>query len=91
MKDAQAGLLPDVEDVREISVKIAKAVIQAAVKEDLNEEKHIPQDEQELEEWIREQMWEARYRPLERVDAARATPHAKGEAGTAAVSRPANV
>lgn len=91
LKDPNAGLLPDVTDVREISVQIAKAVIQAAVKEGLNEEKDIPQDESELEEFIREQMWDARYRPLKKVEMQDANAHAKGEAGPASVKRGARM
>ncbi|PCH07097.1 Malic enzyme, NAD-binding [Penicillium occitanis (nom. inval.)] len=64
LQDPNKPLLPDVEDVREISVHIAKAVIQAAVEEELAQEKGIPEDDQELEQWIREQMWDPVYRPL---------------------------
>ncbi|TKA67672.1 hypothetical protein B0A55_08649 [Friedmanniomyces simplex] len=64
LKDPDAGLLPDVEDVREISVKIAAAVIRQAEKEGLAREEGIPEGEGELEEWIREQMWDPVYRPL---------------------------
>jgi len=81
MKDPKAGLLPDVQDVREISVQIAKAVIKQAVEEGLNEEKDIPEEDAELEEWIREQMWDAEYKPYSRVDREEASKHAKGEAG----------
>ncbi|KAF2727173.1 hypothetical protein EJ04DRAFT_582214 [Polyplosphaeria fusca] len=82
-----AGLLPDVTDVREISVLIAKNVINSARDEDLNEEKDIPTEDAELDEWIREQMWDARYRPLRLVDEADASAHAKGEAGTGSHKR----
>lgn len=68
LKDPDKGLLPDVVNVREISVGIAKAVIQAAVEEGLATQEGIPEDEADLEEWIREQMWEPRYRPLIKVD-----------------------
>ena len=71
LKDPDKGLLPDVVDVREISVQIAKAVIKQAVEEGLATEKGIPEEEEELEEWVREQMWEARYRPLAKVDIGR--------------------
>lgn len=64
LQDPNKGLVPDVIDVREISVHIAKAVIRQAIDEGLATEKDIPDDENELEEWVREQMWEARYRPL---------------------------
>ncbi|TKA76527.1 hypothetical protein B0A55_05675 [Friedmanniomyces simplex] len=66
LKDPDAGLLPDVEDVREISVKIAAAVIRQAEKEGLAREEGIPEGEGELEEWIREQMWDPVYRPLKK-------------------------
>jgi len=45
LKDDTAALLPDVSDVREISVKIAAAVIKSAVKNGLAQEKDIPQDD----------------------------------------------
>lgn len=86
LKDPDKGLLPDVVNVREISVHIAKAVIQASVEEDLAQEKGIPTDDKELEEWIREQMWDPVYRPLKKVDKRGATKHAKGEAGNAGFS-----
>lgn len=66
LKDPNQPLLPDIVHVREISVQIAKAVIQCAVAEGLAQEKDIPQDEADLEEWIRVQMWEPKYRPLVR-------------------------
>lgn len=64
LKDSSLPLLPDVEDVREISVDIAAAVIRCAVQEGLAREDGIPDDGDELREWIRVQMWEAVYRPL---------------------------
>lgn len=82
LKDPDAPLLPDVEDVREISVQVAKAVIKQAVAEDLNEQKDIPTDDKELEEWIREQMWDALYRPMKKVEHSSASKHGKGEAGS---------
>jgi malate dehydrogenase (oxaloacetate-decarboxylating) len=84
-----AGLLPDVEDVREISVQIAKSVIKKAVEDDLAQEKDIPMDDADLEEWIREQMWNAEYRPLKLVEEHSADAHARGEAGTASGQREA--
>lgn len=68
LKDPDAALLPDVEDVREISMKIAAAVIKQAVKEGVAQEEHIPESNEELEEWIRVQMWNAEYRPLKKVE-----------------------
>ena len=67
LKDPDKGLLPDVVDVREISVQIASAVIRQAVEEGLAQEDGIPDDEKDLEMWVRAQMWEARYRPLRKV------------------------
>lgn len=69
LKDPTLGLLPDVVNVREISVKIAHAVIKQAVDEGLAQEKEIPTEDAELEEWIRAQMWEPRYRPIEAAEA----------------------
>jgi malate dehydrogenase (oxaloacetate-decarboxylating) len=83
-------LLPDVTDVREISVQIAKSVIKQAVKEELAQEKEIPGDDADLEEWIREQMWDAEYRPIALVDRDEATAFAKGEAGTGSHQREAS-
>ncbi|KAL4930999.1 NAD-dependent malic enzyme [Aspergillus undulatus] len=67
LEDTNKPLLPDVEDVRELSLNVAKAVIQTAVEEGLAQEEGIPGDDDEMEEWIRVQMWEATYRPLERA------------------------
>ena len=64
LKDPKKGLVPDVTDVREVSVHVAKAVIQQAVEEGLATERNIPDDHGELEEWVRVQMWEPKYRPL---------------------------
>ncbi|KAF2032778.1 hypothetical protein EK21DRAFT_60106 [Setomelanomma holmii] len=83
LKDTGAGLLPDVEDVREISVKIARNVIKKAVQDGLAQEKNIPTNDSDLEEWIREQMWNAEYRPLKLVEHHEADAHARGEAGVA--------
>jgi malate dehydrogenase (oxaloacetate-decarboxylating) len=84
-----AGLLPDVEDVREISVMIARNVIKQAIKDDLAHEIDIPDNDEDLEEWIREQMWNAEYRPLKLVEEHAADAHARGEAGVASGQRPA--
>ncbi|KAF2274443.1 uncharacterized protein EI97DRAFT_451752 [Westerdykella ornata] len=81
------ALLPDVTDVREVSVRIAKSVIKASRDEGLAQEKDIPVDDAELDEWIREQMWDARYRPLKPVGEEGSTALARGEAGPAAHRR----
>lgn len=67
MKDPRKGLVPDVTEAREVSVHIAKAVIKQAVEEGLATEKDIPEEDESLEEWVREQMWEPVYRPLIRA------------------------
>jgi malate dehydrogenase (oxaloacetate-decarboxylating) len=67
VKDLDAALLPDVEDVREVRFKIAAAVIKQAVKERVAQEEGIPETDEDLEEWIRVQMWNAEYKPLRNV------------------------
>ena len=84
-----AGLLPDVEDVRDISVQIARNVIKKAVEDGLAQQKNIPDNDADLEEWIREQMWTAEYRPLKLVHKSNADAHAKGEAGPGSQQREA--
>lgn len=86
LKDPKRPLLPDVEDVREISVKIAMAVVKAAVEEELAQVEGIPRKDGELEEWIKEQMWEPVYRPLKKVGKENASRLAKGEMGIAGSS-----
>ena len=49
-------------------MNIAAAVIKQAVKEGVAQEEHIPESDEELEEWIRVQMWNAEYRPLKKVN-----------------------
>jgi malate dehydrogenase (oxaloacetate-decarboxylating) len=83
LENPDKGLLPDVADVREISVHIAKAVIKQAVQEGLAQEKGIPNEDEDLEEWVREQMWDPVYRPLRRVKREDASRDAKGELGIA--------
>ncbi|OBT43397.1 hypothetical protein VE00_05722 [Pseudogymnoascus sp. WSF 3629] len=83
LKDPARPLLPDVEDVREVSVQIAKAVVRQAVAEGLAREEGIPEDELELDEWIRVQMWKPVYRPLRKVSKEVASRDASGEMGIA--------
>ena len=82
LQDPDAGLLPDVTNVRDISVKIAAAVIKKAVEEGLAQENGIPEDDEELEEWIRAQMWEAEYRELRKVEVAGSSRRARGVTST---------
>ncbi|KAH7156468.1 hypothetical protein EDB81DRAFT_840576 [Dactylonectria macrodidyma] len=79
LKDSTAPLLPDVSSVRDVSVRIARQVILTAVEEGKATEEGIPKSEDELEEWIREQMWNPEYRPLRFVEMEGATRAAKGE------------
>ncbi|KAK3309380.1 uncharacterized protein B0T15DRAFT_1776 [Chaetomium strumarium] len=79
LKDETAPLLPGVDMVRQVSVRVARKVIQAAVDEGVATEEGIPEDEGELDEWIREQMWDPVYRPLKYVEAHSASRAAKGE------------
>lgn len=61
------GLLPDVAHVREVSVRVATAVVRTALHEGLARVPDIPgQDERELEDWVRAQMWEPVYREFMR-------------------------
>ena len=78
-EDTTAPVLPDVREVRAVSVRVACGVIRAAVEEGLATEQGIPRDDADLEEWVREQMWEPRYRPLRRVGMEGATRAARGE------------
>ncbi|KAI1771976.1 hypothetical protein F4818DRAFT_427238 [Hypoxylon cercidicola] len=79
LQDDTAPLLPGVEDVRAVSVRVAREVILAAVDDGVVTETDIPADKQDLDEWIREQMWDPVYRPLKRVEPAGASRAAKAE------------
>jgi malate dehydrogenase (oxaloacetate-decarboxylating) len=72
-----------VDVVRDVSVRVAREVIKTAVEEAVAREEGIPEGEEDLESWIRGQMWEPRYRELKRVDMGDATRLAKGEMGRA--------
>lgn len=78
LKDNTAPLLPGVEIVRDVSVNVASKVIRAAVKDGLATEKGIPDDNEDLKEWIREQMWNPEYRPLKYIPKEGASRQAKG-------------
>ncbi|KAG5822386.1 hypothetical protein H9Q74_007524 [Fusarium xylarioides] len=79
LNNSTAPLLPDVDSVRDVSVRIARNVIQAAVKDGEATQEGIPEKEEDLEAWIREQMWDPVYRPLKKVDLEGATREARGE------------
>ena len=67
LKDPDKGLLPDVVEVKELSVKIAVAVIKAAQEENLATAKGIPEAHEELEKWVRRQMWRPEYREYKKI------------------------
>ncbi|KAA6415822.1 MAG: putative NAD-dependent malic enzyme [Lasallia pustulata] len=86
LTDPDKGLLPDVVHVRDISVRIAAAVVRQAVDEGLATQEGIPvgegeEGEETLREWVGEQMWEPRYRALRFVEWGVAGREAKGEVG----------
>ena len=66
LQEPDKGLVPDFTNVREISVHIAKAVIRQAVQEGLATKKDIPTEEG-IEDWVRAQMWDSRYRQLQEI------------------------
>lgn len=78
LEDATAPLLPGVESVRDVSVRVARKVIRAAEKERVATEK-VPAEDEELDSWIKEQMWEPIYRPLKAVEMEGASRLARGE------------
>jgi malate dehydrogenase (oxaloacetate-decarboxylating) len=63
--DSTAPLLPGVDIVRKVSVRVARNVVKAAVKGKMSQQPDIPEDDEKLDAWIEEQMWQAEYRPLE--------------------------
>lgn len=62
--DPTAPLLPGVDIVRKVSVRVARNVIKAAVKGEVSQQPNIPEDDEKLDAWIKEQMWQVEYRPL---------------------------
>lgn len=79
LKDSTAPLLPGVEDVRHVSLRVARAVIQTAMEDGLATEEGIPGDVGALDAWIAEQMWLPEYRPLRLVSMEDASRSARGE------------
>lgn len=73
LSDANAALLPDLSDVRTVSVPIAAAVARQAVEEGVaTDEEAIStakeKSEKDLQKMIADNMWNPVYRPLELVD-----------------------
>ncbi|KAF2221249.1 hypothetical protein BDZ85DRAFT_265084 [Elsinoe ampelina] len=82
MKSEDGALLPDVVDVRRISVGIAAGVIKEAVKNGLATVQGIPEDDAALRDWIEVQMWTPEYREYKRVEPGTTSKEAKGEMGS---------
>ncbi|GFZ51455.1 NAD-ME [Saitozyma sp. JCM 24511] len=73
LTNPEASLLPDLADVRAVSVDVAAAVVRQAVADgNAQDEATIKivqgKEGQSLEDYIRSRMWDAVYRPLELVD-----------------------
>lgn len=73
LNDETAALLPDLSDVRSVSVHVAAAVIRAAVNEgNATDERVIKivngEGDIRLEDFIKARMWDPVYRPLQLVD-----------------------
>ena len=81
LKDPELALLPDINDVRQTSVVVAREVIKQCVKEGMNRVKDIPEKDDELKAWIEDQMFIPEYRPLEKVHVSEASREARGELG----------
>jgi malate dehydrogenase (oxaloacetate-decarboxylating) len=64
--DDGRSLLPDLANVREVSVHIAAAVVRRAIEEGHARAK-IDGDVEDVEEYIKKRMWDATYRPLELI------------------------
>jgi len=63
-----AALVPDVQDARRVSVKIAMAVIRCAVEDGLAQVQDIPvHSDEELQDWVQAQMWDPVYREYQKV------------------------
>ncbi|KAG9082409.1 NAD-dependent malic enzyme, mitochondrial [Ceratobasidium sp. 370] len=64
--DDGRSLLPDMANVREVSVHIAAAVARRAI-EDGHARVKIDGDTEDIEEYIKKRMWDPKYRPLELI------------------------
>lgn len=72
-KDPDASLLPDLSDVKEVSVHVAAAVIRQACTEGRTRDEAVIKVVKGelgdgLEDYIRGSMWDPVYRPLELID-----------------------
>lgn len=70
--DPEAALLPDLANVRAVSVSVAAAVVRQAVADDNAQDesivKLVKEKPETLETFIKSRMWDPVYRPLELVD-----------------------
>jgi malic enzyme len=67
----EGRLYPDLERIREVSVIVARQVIRQAQEQGLDRETSIRHmDDEELDAWIRRQMYDPRKKPTELVDVA---------------------
>ncbi|KAK6520022.1 NAD-dependent malic enzyme, mitochondrial [Arthrobotrys conoides] len=82
LDDPNQGLLSDVKDVRKMSMKVACAVIKKAVEDKVATASEVPANQEELEAWVEEQMWDPVYRPLKKVHPGTASRDAKGQVGS---------
>lgn len=79
--------------MRELSVRIAVAVIKEAVRLGLSRREGIPWeedgggDEKQLVGWVRGLMWRPEYREMRKVDAGEGQRGAMGEIGVGSVRR----
>ena len=78
MEDPKNGLLPRLEEIDEVSAKVATAIILQALKEGTarveQEEKPtggkvvVPRDFDKCLKWVQSQMWKPVYRPYIKVE-----------------------
>jgi len=66
--DSPGSLLPDLADVRRVSVKVAAAVLQKAIEEGHARKEFQFESEADVEEYIKKRMWDPVYRPIEPAD-----------------------
>ncbi len=68
LKNPDKGLVPDVDEAKAVSVRIAVAVMRSAKEEGVLRRENVPlDDDEEAEEWVKAQMWEPVYRKYEKV------------------------
>lgn len=68
LTDPDASLLPDLTDMRNVSMKVSAAVALAAKREGIARAKDLPDTLEEMEERARSRAWEPLYRELRPAD-----------------------